>query len=126
MFRLQGEFVVNDKGKVMDIQSGLDQENQNMIMSDKNGKVSQRWKIIYVDQYEGEPTKGQMNSKFIFYVERDFHIVSAMSSHKYLDLDVSNRFMSLKTSNGRRQQIWYFDQKSLTIKSRYNNRSFDI
>lgn len=67
-----------------------------------------------------------MNTKFGLYVERDFHIVSAMKSNKYLDLDNSNRYAVIKTSNGRRQQVWYFDQKSLTIKTRYNNRSIDI
>ena len=67
-----------------------------------------------------------MNTKFGLYVERDFHIVSALSSNKYLDLDVSNRYTVIKTPNGRRQQVWYFDQASLTIKTRYNNRSLDI
>jgi len=127
LFRYQGEFVVNERGKVLDIQGGLDQENQNIIMANKNGKVSQRWKLVYVDKYEGEPTKGQMNNKFGLYVERDFHIVSAMEGGRYLDLDVSNRYMNLKTSNGRKQQVWYFDQRSLTIKSRWNTgKSFDI
>jgi hypothetical protein len=103
MFRTQGEFVINEKGKVMDIQSGLDQENQNIIVSTKNGKISQRWKIVYVEDYEDEPTKGEMNTKFGLYVERDFHIVSAMASKKYLDLDNSNRYAVVKTSNGRKQ-----------------------
>ena len=67
-----------------------------------------------------------MNTKFGLYVERDFHIVSAMGNNKYLDLDNSNRWPVIKTPNGRRQQVWYFDQRSLTIKTRYNNRSFDI
>jgi hypothetical protein len=67
-----------------------------------------------------------MNSKFGFYVERDFHIVSALGKNKYLDLDNSNRYAVIKTSNGRKQQVWYFDQRSLTVKTRYNNRSLDI
>ena len=67
-----------------------------------------------------------MNTKFGLYVERDFHIVSAMGKNKYLDLDLSNRYLVIKTANGRRQQVWYFDQRSLTIKTRYNNRSIDI
>jgi hypothetical protein len=125
MFSTQGEFVINEKGKVMDVYQGLDNENQNIIVSVKNGKTSQRWKIVYVDEYEGEPTKGQMNTKFGLYVERDFHIVSALSSHKYLDL-INNRNMVIKTPNGRKTQVWYFHQQSLTIRTRYNNQSFDI
>jgi len=34
--------------------------------------------------------------------------------------------MAIKTRNGRKSQTWWFDQKSLTIKTRYNNQSFDI
>jgi hypothetical protein len=34
--------------------------------------------------------------------------------------------MVIKTPNGRRTQIWYFDQRSLTIKTRLNNQSWDI
>jgi len=45
-------------------------------MEQKNGKVHQRWRVVYVDQYEKEPTKGQLNKKFGLYVERDFYVVS--------------------------------------------------
>jgi hypothetical protein len=34
--------------------------------------------------------------------------------------------MVIKTPNGRRTQIWYFHQQSLTIRTRYNNQSWDI
>jgi hypothetical protein len=126
MFRSQGDFVINEKGKVIAVSGGLDDENRNIVMEQKNGKVHQRWKIVYVDEYKDEPKKGEMNTKFGLYIERDFHIVSAMGNNKYLDLEMSNRYPVIKTPNGRKQQEWYFDQKSLTIKSRFNNRSFDI
>jgi hypothetical protein len=32
----------------------------------------------------------------------------------------------IKTPDGRKSQKWYFDQRILTIKTRYNNQSFDI
>jgi hypothetical protein len=34
--------------------------------------------------------------------------------------------MVIKTPNGRKTQIWYFHQPTLTIRTRYNNQSFDI
>jgi hypothetical protein len=40
MFRYQGEFVVNDKGKVMEVHQGLDNEGQNIVVSTKNGKTA--------------------------------------------------------------------------------------
>jgi len=58
-------------------------------------------------------------------VERDFYIVNQMASHKYLDL-INNRNMVIKTQNGRRTQVWYFHQQSKTIRTRYNNQSWDI
>ena len=69
--------------------------------------------------------KGELNKKFGLYVERPFYIVSALSSGRYLDL-INNRNMVIKVNNGRNTQQWYFDQKSLTIKTKYNNQSFDI
>jgi hypothetical protein len=80
---------------------------------------------VYADEYPGEPTKGQLNKKFGLYVERDFYVVSALNSHRYLDL-INNRNFVIKTSNGRKSQKWYFHQQSLTIRTRYNNQSWDI
>jgi hypothetical protein len=40
LFRYQeGAFVVNEKGKVMDVSGGLDNENQNIVVANKNGNV---------------------------------------------------------------------------------------
>jgi len=90
-----------------------------------HGKINQQWDIMYVDEWKGEPQKGELNEKFGLYVERDFHIVSQLPENRYLDL-INNRNMVIKTSNGRRSQVWYFHQQTLTIRTRYNNQSFDI
>jgi len=59
MFRLvDGYYVTNEKGKVFEVSGGLDNENQPIIVNNKNGKVQQRFRIIYVDEYEEEPTTG--------------------------------------------------------------------
>jgi hypothetical protein len=58
------------------------------------------------------------------YVERDFFVVSELPDNRYLDL-INNRNMVIKTPNGRKTQIWYFHQQSLTIRTRYNNQSWD-
>jgi hypothetical protein len=76
MFRYKDNYVTNEKGKVIAVSGGLDNENRNIIVENKNGKVHQRWRVIYVDEYEKEPTKGQLNKKFGLYVERDFFVVS--------------------------------------------------
>jgi hypothetical protein len=109
MFRYQDNMIVNEKGKVVAVQGGLDNENRNLVMEPKNGKVHQRWRVVYVDEYEKEPTKGQLNKKFGLYVERDFYVVSALPGGRYLDL-INNRNMVTKIRNGRKTQIWYFHQ----------------
>jgi hypothetical protein len=85
LFRKDGEFIVNEKGKVLDVQGGVDAENRNIIVHARHGKVNQRWKVIYADEYPDEPKKGELNEKFGLYVERDFYLVNAMSSNRYLD-----------------------------------------
>jgi hypothetical protein len=125
MFRYQDAFFVNDQGKVMDVQSSVDVENRNIQMNSKTGKLSQQWDLIYVDQYPEEPKKGELNKEFGLYVERDFSVISALPKHRYLEV-IDNRRMVIKTSNGNKGQRWYFDQKSKTVKSRLNNKSWDI
>jgi hypothetical protein len=109
MWRVDGEYVRNEKGKVISVDGSLDNENRNIIVENKNGKTGQKWKVIYVDEYEKEPTKGQLNKKFGLYVERDFYVVSALPEGRYLDL-INNRNMVIKVRNGRRTQVWYFHQ----------------
>jgi len=101
MFRYQGAAVVNEKGKVLEIQGALDNENRNIgVNTNKNG-IHQQWDIVYVDEWKGEPTKGQLNKRFGLYVERDFYVVSALPDKRYLDL-INNRNMVIKIPNGRR------------------------
>jgi hypothetical protein len=125
MFRYQDVYVTNEKGKVLEVQGNLDQENRNIGVLNKNNQINQQWDIVYADEWKGEPGKGEMNEKFGLKVETDFYIVSQLPANRYLDLP-DNRNMVIKTSNGRRQQVWYFHQQSLTIRTRYNNQSWDI
>jgi len=109
----------------MDVSGGVDDENRNVIMYNKHGKLNQQWDVIYVDEYPAEPVKGELNKDFGLYVERDFYIVSQLPSNRYLDV-INNRNIVIKTPNSFKTQVWYFDQKSLTVKTRLNNQSWDI
>jgi hypothetical protein len=120
MWRNEGEYIRNEKGKVISVDGSIDNENRNIIVENRNGKTGQKWKVVYVDEYEKEPTKGQFNKKFGLYVERDFYVESALPEGRYLDL-INNRNFVIKIPNGRRTQVWYFHQQSLTIRTRYNN-----
>jgi hypothetical protein len=118
-------YLTNEKGTVMAVLHGADNENTNIIMETRNNKVNQQWKIVYVDEWPEEPKKGQLNERIGLYVDRDFYVVSALPSGRYLDYD-NKKNMNLKTKNGKKTQVWYFHQKSLSIRSRSNNMSWDI
>jgi len=128
MFRYQGTAFINDHGKALNIDGNIDAENRNINIHNKHGKINQQWDLVYVDQYPDEPTKGQLNKNFGFFVDRDFHIVSELRSHRYLEVFNGNNGQqpSIKTANGNKGQLWWFDQVSKTVKSRISNRSFDI
>lgn len=106
MFRYKNANIVNEKGKVLDVHSALDEESRQVIMWNKHNGLNQQWDIIYADQYPAEPKKGQMNEKWGMYVERPFYIVSEMPGHRYLDWISS---VVIKTPNGQNSQKWYFD-----------------
>jgi len=112
----------------LNIDGNIDAENRNINIHNKHGKINQQWDLVYVDQYPDEPTKGQLNKNFGFFVDRDFHIVSELRSHRYLEVFNGNNGQqpSIKTANGNKGQLWWFDQVSKTVKSRISNRSFDI
>ena len=117
--------MINEYGKVLDIQGNVDAENRNIQVYNKHGRINQQWDLVYVDQYPEEPTKGELNKEFNFYVERDFYIQSQLGSKRYLSI-INNKEMVIKTPNAQKYQLWYFDQKSKTVKTRLNNKSFDI
>jgi hypothetical protein len=102
MWRAEGGFIRNEKGKVLEVQNqnlNTDAENRNIMVGNAGKDLRQQWEIIYVDEYS-EPKKGQLNEQFGLFVERDFYIVSALGSGRYLDI-VYNRNMVIKTQNGR-------------------------
>jgi hypothetical protein len=125
LWKLDGAFIVNEKGKVFDIEGSRDREGSNILAWRKHGKINQQFDVVYADEWKGEPQKGELNEEFGLYVERPFYIISRMKEHRFLDL-INTRQFAIKTRNGRNSQVWYFDQKSLTIKSKVNNQSWDI
>jgi hypothetical protein len=114
---MKGAYLTNERGKVMWVQGDVDAEQRYIYSKTKKNHVSQQWDIIYADQWKREPKKGELNKRFGLYVERDFHVVTRLRSGRYLDL-LPNRRFYLKTRNGRNTQKFWFDQRTLTIKSR--------
>ena len=108
----------------MDVHGGRDEENRDIIVWKRHAGLNQQWDVVYADKWKGEPKKGQLNSDFGMYVEKDFYIRSRLPSKRLLDFIGNN--LVIKTKNGRNTQKWYFHQQSLTIRSRQNNYSWNI
>jgi len=124
MFRYKNGWIINEKGKAVDVSGGRDSQNQQVIAWNKHGGLNQQWNIVYADQMKPEPTKGQMGTMG-FYVERPFYIVSELKKHRYIDLISAN--MVIKTPNGSDSQKWFFDQKTKTVKNlKESSKSLDI
>jgi hypothetical protein len=104
--------------KCLDVQDGKDADNTKILgfYSDEQPKDKQQWTIVMADEYPSDPKKGEFSEKFGLYVERPFHIVSQLSSNRYLTY-FNNADLIIKTPNGRTDQVWFFDIKSLTVKS---------
>jgi membrane carboxypeptidase/penicillin-binding protein PbpC len=122
---MKGAYLTNEKGKVMWVQGDIDTEQRYIYTQNRKNHVSQQWDIIYADEWKRDPRKGELNKRFGLYVDRDFYVVSRMRTGKYLDLIDTRKFV-IKTRNGRKSQVWWFHQQSLTIKSRLRNESWDI
>jgi hypothetical protein len=97
-------------------------------MSRSSGKTHQLWDIVYVDEFKGEPKKGELNEDFGFYVERPFHIVSMLPRRRYLQRvdPASSQEIVIKQPNSYKSQVWWFDQNTLTIKCQHNGQSLNI
>jgi hypothetical protein len=117
LFRYSSPFLVNERGKVADVQGGRDAENANVLMYRKHGGLNQQWNLIYVDEMPAELKKGDFDPDFGMKVETDFHIISMMKNGRYLDrvgYDVV-----IKTPNARNTQVWYYHWKTRTIRNKY-------
>lgn len=116
MFKLKGAYMENIQGKVLDVANAIDVQNGNVMVYGKHNGSNQKWNIVYVDEAKADPKKGDFVTEYGLYNQRDFYIISAMPSRRYLDRIGSN--VVIKVPNGRSSQIWYFDYKNKGINSR--------
>jgi len=124
LFVYEDEHFINEKGQVIGIQSKLDHQNRQVVRENKNDEDHQKWTVLYVDAAGKFPTSGY-SQVWGMYINRPFHIKTALSSGRFLD-HISNRLV-IKTRNGRPTQAFYFDYRTRTIRCKgYNNYAIDI
>jgi hypothetical protein len=117
---MNGEFIVNEKKMVLDVSGGRDVNNRNVQVWPLNKSAAQRWEILYQDEVKPEPKRGELNTEYGLYVEREFYAISAMTSRRYLSWSTKGNNVVIKNANGSKKQRWIFDQNTKTIKSVYN------
>jgi hypothetical protein len=113
-------------GKAIEARSGKDAEGNYIQVSSKNGNLSQRWRIIYLDAKKAEPKSG-FDKKFGFHRNRPFFIVSRMASRRVIEATGGRKLVIKTKASKRNAQLWYFDHMTKTIKSQqWKDKSFDI
>jgi hypothetical protein len=99
---------------------------QPIIVNKRHGGANQRWKIVYLDKAEKEPTKG-LNAEFGFHINRPFIIRSRMPMKRVAECVGANNVMQKTLRTNVKGQQWYFDQVSKTIKNnQWKSHSLDI
>jgi hypothetical protein len=102
-----------------------DSQDARIEMASKNGQLCQQWDIIFADDWKDEPKSGEYWKEFGVKIGVGFHIISELSSHRYLDVLNQKNFV-IKTPNGRSSQTWYFDWYTKTIKNAQTGKSMNI
>jgi len=115
MFRIKGEYLVNERGMVVEVQGNKDIENANVAVGPQRNTKNQQWTIAYADELVLHYAPGELNPQFGLIVGKEFSIVTSMGSGRYLDIVDNN--VVLKRRNGFDSQKWYFHDESKTIKS---------
>lgn len=91
MFYLKGEYIVNTKGQVLQSRDNSDQINYYSVKADKkNDVLGQKWTLVYADEAKPVCKKGELCANHGLYRERDFYVVSALPTRRYLDLIGTN------------------------------------
>jgi hypothetical protein len=88
---------VSARGKVIDVAGGLDNENQNVIVSSRTNKMSQRWSIVYVDEDKPAVKKGDYLQDIGFYALRPFYIESLAGGNRFVQIVSNNAQISAQT-----------------------------
>jgi hypothetical protein len=95
--------------KALDIYEGIEWEGQNVHFWGKHAGANQKWRVVYADKAPSLPPKtGEFVADWGFKENKDFYIVSAMPSRRLLSVIDSHKIV-VKTSNGLKSQIWYFN-----------------
>jgi hypothetical protein len=127
LFKYSGQNIMNvQDGKVLDVQSNRDKEGQQVIVWRRHNGLNQRWKILYLDQKEKEPTTG-LDEDSGLHRNRPFYIQSRLPAKRVVTIGGHRNLFITKMKRDNPAQLFYFDHLTRTIKSQqYKAKSIDI
>jgi len=86
-------------GRALDVSGNRDRDNQNVIVFKRHNALNQQWDIVYVDSLQPDLTAGDWWPAFGMYVEKEFSIVTKLSSGRYMDLVGDNLVIKTRTTS---------------------------
>jgi hypothetical protein len=115
----KSQFINWTNSKVISVDGTKDLEGQAVIVDGNQNRADQRWKVIYLDKAAKTETKG-LNEEFGLHINRPFYLVSELPFNRILEMTGGNQVPKLKRwRNNARNQQWFFDEVTKTIRSNY-------
>jgi hypothetical protein len=100
------------------VYQGKDLEMQAVQVHGRHNGANQRWKVLYLDKKAKTETKG-LNEEFGFHINRPFYIVSELPFNRVMEMHGNTNMMLKRWRNTVRQQQFWFDEVSKTIRNNY-------
>jgi len=119
-FILDGKFIKNERGLVLDVSGSKDRDGQNVIVWKKNGEnsLNQHWQVSYVDA-------DTVQNGII--PDKPFRIITKMRSGRALTRSGDNVVIRDVSKSSNNDQIFVFDSETGSIQPQRNtNISLDI
>jgi len=101
----------------LDVSGAKDHEGNNVMMHGRNNGTHQKWKILYLDEKDSEPTTG-LDEDSGLYRNRPFYLISRLPKHRALTVQHGRYLRISDKVKDNASQIFYFDHLTRTVKSK--------
>ena len=125
LFRYVDYHFVNAYNKKA-LSASEDVEGQKVVVTQRQNVPNQRWRIVYLDEEDAEPTQG-LNAEFGFWINRPFYLISRLNEWRVIEIAGGENLLLKKRIYNRKEQLFFFDLATKTLRSvAYPDKSIDI
>jgi len=119
VFKYEGEQFINFQNKkVLEVKDNKDEEGHAVGVKNNSGGRHQKWTVVYLDKAGKTKGKG-FDKEFGFHRNRPFYIRSRMPMKRVAECIGASNVTLKRFRKNVRQQQWYFDPVSKTLKNNY-------